>query len=258
MEKIIARAKNYKFHSLHYVVPDEPIMIMEENSHILIVEKHGSQEKIHWACESLENLIEGLNSLTDKFKGEEIAFGFVPPEFVKGLENEGYKVKCEFVDFWIKDLEKCNWDIPVTTYIRPLHENEAIVASSITQSCRGQSRGFDGEDEEAIALWLSDDDNEVFAAIEDDEIVGICMMSTYKKNKETVAWLRELAVHPSFQRKGIGRSLAKSGLEWGKRKGATQSFLATDAENFPAINLYNELGYKQAEGRGEINIYKQL
>lgn len=258
MDKIIAKAKSYKHHSLHYVEPDGSIYIVNEESHILIAEKHESNIQIHWACDSLDSLLKGLNTISEKLKGEEVSFEFVPPEFIKGLEKEGYHVKCEFTDFWIKALDKCEIDLPNTTEIRPLKKNETNMASLITKSCKNLSRGFDGENEEAIIDWLNGDDNEVFAAIEDDKIVGICMMATYENNDVTVAWLRELAVHPDHQRKGIGRNLAKFGLNWGKSKGASKSFLATDVENSPVIKLYNELGYKQVEGRGQINVIKQF
>lgn len=258
MERIIEKAKTYKYHSLHYVVPEEPILILDEDGYILMAEKHASKIKIHWACNALDHLIRGLNHLSDQFIGNEITLEFMPPEFIKDFEKEGYQVKCEFADFWIKDLDKCKLEMPNKANIRPLHNEETHTASLITKSCIGLSRGFDGDDEASISSWLNGDDNEIFAAIEDERIVGICMMGTYKNNGAIVAWLRELAVHPDYQRKGIGRSLAEFGLKWGKDKGATQSFLATDVENTPAIKLYNDLGYKQVEDRGEIIIFKHL
>ncbi|MGX8794803.1 GNAT family N-acetyltransferase [Fusibacter sp. JL298sf-3] len=258
MEKNLERARKHKFHSLHYVAPNDPIRIYEDSNYSIILEREDTELMVYWACESITDLLEGLHLISDEFRGEKIKLKFIPPEFVNALENHDYKVCCEFVDFWIKDLNKHNWSISDTSFIRSLNKEEISVASEVTQTCSGLSRGFEGEEEISIKEWLEGESNEVFAAIEDDEVIGICMMSVYDSNSGKVAWLRELAVNPKFQRRGIGRSLAKYGIEWGVNKGAIKSFLATDIENTPAINLYKELGYVQASNRGEIVITKHL
>lgn len=258
MKEIINRAKKHPYHSMQYVEPEDPITTFEADNYILIVEDQGIDLKIHWACENQESLIDGLNSLVSNYKGKEITLAFVPAEFVQALENIGYHVKSEFTDFWIKDWDQVDLNKAMTADIRPLRKDEVAQASDVTLACKNLSRGFDGENEASIQEWLDGENNQIFAAHLNQEIVGICMMATYKKKDQTVAWLRELAVHPNHQRQGIARSLAITGLKWGETHGASLSFLATDVENTPAINLYKELGYQQARGRGEINIHKIL
>ncbi len=258
MNELLTKAKGLTYHSLQYVTPENPGIIIEGDHYVLITEEQGARTKVHWAAHSLENLIEGLNLLSIDLRGKEVKLDFIPPDFVQGLESKGYKVLGEFTDFWIKNLMGCQWTPPQGTDIRQIEDKEAQTAAWVTKSCKGLSRGFDGEDQEAILEWLQEDDHLVFAAFEGEAMVGVCMMATYASGKETVAWLRELAVHPNHQRKGIARALAYAGLEWGKTKGATQSFLAADIENTPAISLYRDLGYEQADGRGEIQVFKNL
>ena len=148
--------------------------------------------------------------------------------------------------------------LPLESNIRPIEMNEISLASAITKSCKGLSRGFNGEEQETLEEWINDDDNTILGAIVDEKIIGICMMGTYKSNKEKVAWLRELAVHPNYQNRGIGRSLIQYGLDWAIGRGATQSFLATDVENDNAIYLYTKHGYVKQDGRGEIVMGKKL
>lgn len=257
MNKLIEKARAFKYHSCQYVTPESSILVLEDNTFLLIAEKNEAKLSIHWACDSIESLIKGLNSLSKELKGQEITLGFIPGDFVQALENDGYHVKCEFVDFWNKNLDDFHMKPTNHLDIRSIHPNELAAASLVTKACKGLSRGFDGEEITGLQEWLKEN-NEIFIATKDNEILGICMMATYQKDQNVVAWLRELAVHPNHQRTGIGRSLAITGLNWGKSKGASLSFLATDIENSPAIRLYNELGFKQTTPRGEINMCKKI
>ena len=61
---------------------------------------------------------------------------------------------------------------------------------------------------------------------------------------------------PSAQGKGIGRELTLAALRWGREHGAGMSFLAVDRENRSAIHLYESIGYRLDEDRGQINLVK--
>lgn len=258
MEELIKTINNFKFNSFQYESPENPIKLIQKENYALAIEKDHEKIRCFWACNSLKDLIEGINVLSKEIERYEVMLEFIPQEFIEGLEREHFSVVSEWIDFWIPDLQILNWDISITVEIRPLHREEIQAAADVTKSCRGVSRGFDGEDEEFIKEWLDGEGNKIFAAIKDGMIVGVCLMSTYQGKKGKVAWLRELAVNPKYQYQGIGRSLAKTGLEWGKSKGAQLSFLATDAENIHSINLYKKLGYTPKEGRGQINMSRKF
>jgi len=56
--------------------------------------------------------------------------------------------------------------------------------------------------------------------------------------------LFEIVVHPEHRRRGYGRELTRSLLGWGKRHAATYAYLQVTTANEPAINLYQDLGFR--------------
>ena len=100
----------------------------------------------------------------------------------------------------------------------------------------------------------------MYAAEHDGNIVGVGYFVLYgfDTEKGTVLWVRELAVDPKYQSKGIGRELILQGIAWGKENGAKRSFLACDAENYNAIKLYESLDYSRSVERGQINMELKL
>lgn len=59
----------------------------------------------------------------------------------------------------------------------------------------------------------------------------------------TIAYLQRLAVEPSSQGRGIGRSLVRSSARWASREGARSLMLNTQLDNLPAIRLYETEGF---------------
>lgn len=140
--------------------------------------------------------------------------------------------------------------------IRVLNENEIKAASEVTISCTGYSRGFIGQSEDVIREWLDTENSQLFVAEVDENIVGLCFVILYgfDSEKGTILWIRELVVNPNHQSNGIGRQMIVHGINWGVENGAKRSFLACDAENYKAIKLYEKLGYRKKDGRGQINM----
>jgi ribosomal-protein-alanine N-acetyltransferase len=56
--------------------------------------------------------------------------------------------------------------------------------------------------------------------------------------------LRNLAVAPTHQRKGIARSLLQEGIRAAERSGAHRLFLEVRASNHPALVLYRSAGFQ--------------
>ncbi len=64
---------------------------------------------------------------------------------------------------------------------------------------------------------------------------------------QTIAYLQRLAVDPRWQGQGIGRSLVRTSARWAKRAGARGLMLNTQADNVPAIALYESEGFQLLE-----------
>lgn len=258
MDALVKEAEKFKYTSFAYESPENPFKVIHSANYIIAAEEYQNVARCFWACNSLSNLIEGINELSKEITDCEIMLEFIPPEFTEGFEKANFSITSEWIDFWLEDLQSLNWDTSAAVEIRPLSIEESQAAADVTKSCRGVSRGFYGEEPEFIREWLEGEENEIFAAVKNDIIIGICMMSIYQGSRGKVAWLRELAVKPEYQHQGIGRSLAGAGLEWGRDRGAELSFLATDVQNTHSINLYKKLGYAPKDGRGQINMSKKI
>ena len=61
---------------------------------------------------------------------------------------------------------------------------------------------------------------------------------------QVIGYLQRVAVHPAWQRRGIGRSLVRASARWAKRNGALALVLNTQAENDPAMELYLAEGFE--------------
>jgi ribosomal protein S18 acetylase RimI-like enzyme len=62
-------------------------------------------------------------------------------------------------------------------------------------------------------------------------------------------FLQRLAVHPAWQRRGVGRALVLDGLTWLQRRGVERVVVNTQLENTRALALYESLGFRR-EPRG--------
>jgi ribosomal protein S18 acetylase RimI-like enzyme len=68
----------------------------------------------------------------------------------------------------------------------------------------------------------------VISICPDDEGRGMCLSS--------------LVVHPTYQRRGLGRALVKSAID---RAGDTVFYVQTAVANAPALALYERLGFRE-------------
>jgi ribosomal-protein-alanine N-acetyltransferase len=60
------------------------------------------------------------------------------------------------------------------------------------------------------------------------------------------AHITNLAVHPEYRGKGIGRMLLKGMIDYGIKNGIESFTLEVRESNLIAINLYSQLGFKKA------------
>jgi N-acetylglutamate synthase len=55
----------------------------------------------------------------------------------------------------------------------------------------------------------------------------------------------DVAVHPDFRRRGLGRRVLAAGAAWAAARGAETAWLQVSASNAPAIALYETLGLRE-------------
>ncbi|MDQ0087626.1 GNAT superfamily N-acetyltransferase [Paenibacillus anaericanus] len=268
MIEILKKAQGYTYNSLNYLDLDEieinpnEDLIIEQSDAIIICNKTIKEYKMLWAAETLDAFTKAVGELGSKLNyifsngPRRISMEFVRPEFIPVLESLGFRNESQFVDFWIDDISKVESSEGNTILIRNTVPEDYLKVSLITKACKGLSRGFHGEEVEFIKEWNEDENSCILLAELEGAAVGVCFVNIYGFNSEKgpVLWIRELAVDPNFQNRGIGRSLIEQGLQWGLLKGAKRSFLAVDKQNIKAIHLYNQFGYKCKDEIGQINM----
>lgn len=276
MNNLIEKARGLKYSSLDYVDiedikaskifnNDDSNIFLYQNSNIkkeLYWESKSNHSfQLFWAANSRESFLEGLAQTIEYIKKTElnpdkIYIEFIPEEFLDDMNNMGFSIVSEWVDFWNSDLKSVDIAYKNKISIREVVEKDIKAVSEVTKSCTGYSRGFTGQSEDIIKEWMDTENSYLFVAEVDGTIVGLCFVILYgfDSEKGTILWIRELVVNPKFQSNGIGRRLIIHGINWGVENGAKRSFLACDVENYKAIRLYENLGYKKKEERGQINM----
>jgi GNAT superfamily N-acetyltransferase len=250
-DSLVAFAKGREYSSLGYVEYEElkeSEIVVDDKTLKLLYDKSKDLHEIHYASDDLHELINGIEaySLSGLIK-------FIPYDAIPIFENQGFKTHCVYQDYYLEDLNQLGTELTTNRSIRFASAADAKALSKVSKSCVGLSRGFFGETEDWFIDWL--DDNKVMVRVVEDEIVGFCCVSIYAEG--TTLWIRELAVSPDFQGKGIGKDLMKMGLQYGLLQGVHKSFLAVDIENRVAIQLYENLAFKAKANELEVQMMKK-
>lgn len=249
-DALMTESESMKWRSMMYLDYEEIAeadLIASTPDLILLLNAQQTPAEIHFASNSLELLSRELQDrkLHGKLK-------FIPATDVPIFEAIGFKVDCAFSDFVNPAI--CNTVLSNTSHV-PFEFAEAsdipnLVA--LSQACKGMSRGFNGETETWFQEWLTE--NSILLKRDNNNITGFCCVSIY--NEGTTLWIRELAVLPEMQGRGIGRALLTQALQYGISENAVKAFLAVDIENHNAIHLYKNMGFIQKENEIEIQMSK--
>jgi phosphinothricin acetyltransferase len=96
-----------------------------------------------------------------------------------------------------------------------------------------------------------DDKNQITVAYCEDnnKIIGIALMCTYKVISGNKGWIEDVVVDSASRGKGIGRKLINLLVEVGEKKELSEILLFTEDHRLAAINLYSKVGFKLKESK---------
>ncbi len=81
------------------------------------------------------------------------------------------------------------------------------------------------------------------------KIVGNASLVYQNFGSRKIAMIANVATHPDYRRRGIGRALTEGAMEHARRKGATELWLHVRDDNPTAIRIYEDLGFRERARR---------
>jgi ribosomal protein S18 acetylase RimI-like enzyme len=236
-DTIFQKAKTYKYSSMNYIDFDDcknAEILCERSDLILLKDNSKTPSMLYFAANDFESFVKIVTDLSSSLR-----LHFVPRQYVPLLEKIGFIEWGEYTDFWNISLTNTFTRFDNISEIEYLGTEECEEAAAVSQKCKLQSRGFEGETKEWFEEWLVK--NEVIILRNNSKIAGFCCVSIY--NDGTTLWIRELAVDPIYQGTGLGKKLIEQAIRYGVENGAVKGFLAADILNKNAIGLYKKYDF---------------
>jgi ribosomal protein S18 acetylase RimI-like enzyme len=131
-------------------------------------------------------------------------------------------------------------DVPAPSHLISTGSND-----DIDEALRIDAKAFDQFwrfDQPALTEAMESTPRSVLHVIRkpDGQLGGYCVTGM----GQVIGYLQRVAVDPEWQRRGIGRSLVRTSARWARRNGAHAIVLNTQADNHPALRLYEDEGFQ--------------
>jgi len=248
---IMEKAKGYKYSSMNYIEFDEcknAEVLSDDDGLIMLQDKSKIPVMIYFATDNFARVVKVVAKMSGKLR-----LHFVPREFVKEMQELGFTEWGEYADFWNVGLVKTAKEFEILDEVEYLSLDECDEASVVTKSCMLQSRGFEGAPPEFYEEWLSKGNHVIIQRV-DSVIAGVCCVTIYDEG--TTLHIREIAVRPEYQGRGLGKKLMEQGINYGVSRGAVKGFLLADVLNENAIGLYRKYDFQMKDGESELQMVR--
>ena len=88
---------------------------------------------------------------------------------------------------------------------------------------------------------VTDPERTVFLAYVNGDIAGEVRL---RQNWNRCAYVEDLVVDSTFRRRGVGRALVESAVQWAKGRGLAGVMIETQSNNVAACRLYQQCGFE--------------
>ena len=121
--------------------------------------------------------------------------------------------------------------------IVPLHEADLALLQRVAPEV------FDAPlTTEAARAYLAQPGHRLVLAVIDGQVVGQASAVVHARpGKPNDLYIDEVGVSPNFQRRGLATRLVRHLLDWGRSRGCSEVWLATEPDNTAARGLYAAL-----------------
>ena len=248
---IMERAKGYKYSSMKYIDFDacKNAEILYDNAAlILLQDKSKVPSMLYFATNDFEEVVHTIAKLSGKLR-----LHFIPRVYAGHLLELGFVEWGEYADFWNTDLAKTAEKFENLDEIEYLSLDECEEASTVTKSCMLQSRGFEGALPEFYEEWLNKGNHVIIQRV-GSVVAGVCCVAIYDDG--TTLHIREIAVGPKYQGRGLGKKLMEQAIIYGVENGAVKGFLLADVLNENAIGLYRKYDFYMKDDEIEIQMLR--
>lgn len=253
-QQLNLKKEAFLYHSFQYVEFDQIQdydVVVESKELIFVYGFHPTLNMPHiiFFTNDCDTLIKGLSAY------KETLIEFVPKAWVHPLQKAGFTPYAEFRDYWVKDLQSLT---EVLEYeVATIKDTEEII--QLTESRKGSSRAFHGEKKEFITNWILQqsegvEDSNILVIKKDDIIRGALFVGLYGSSEKRTVWIRMVVVDHDFEGQGIGQTLLKQALYYGKQRHAKRAFLMADDLNHNAIHVYKKIGFEPDLTTEQINM----
>lgn len=244
----INRYQHTSIQHIEYKDAAKADLLKNDRNGIILLDSSKHPNIVYFATNEIEKMLGEIDCLFHK----DIRVNFVPHDFVESFKRHGFTEWAEYADFFNKDIQGTAKSLVLTREPEFLTPIEYDGISHMSKECEKQSRGFTGESAEWFADW--EKKNGTIVIKNNHNIIGFCCVSIYANG--TILWIREIAVSPKFQGKGLGKRLMEQAIKYGADKGVQRGFLAADVLNKNAIGLYNSYGFYQKDSRSELQMIR--
>lgn len=131
-------------------------------------------------------------------------------------------------------------------------EKEDIVSiedSMLSEVLRIQAEGFKNGNPEILVKYSNNFRNIFYVIKSKDKIVGYCIYylkpALYLKGFEKQSVICSIATDRNFRGRGVAEKLVRSSIEEMKVNGISSILLYVNVNNFPAIQLYEKIGFRE-------------